>query len=74
MALYFSEDPEYSDISLENKILRNKIVNIIAAYTKEMEGYSYFGSNPGVSEDDYEDIAEELMTELNLWRTNEIPK
>ena len=24
--------------------------------TREMEGYSYFGSNPGVSEDDYDEI------------------
>lgn len=72
MALYFSEYPNGSDISLENKLLRDKIINVIATYTREMEGYSYFGSNPGVSEDDYEDIAEELMTELNLWRVNEI--
>lgn len=74
MALYFSEYPEYSDVSLENKILRDKIINVIATYTQEMEGFSYFGSIPGVYEDDYEDIAEELMTELNLWRTNEISK
>ena len=69
MALYFSEYPNGSDISLENKLLRDKIINVIATHTKEM---SYYGSNPGVSEDEYEDIAEELMTELNLWRTNEI--
>ena len=28
--------------------------------TTEMEGYIYFGSNPGVKEDDYEDVADAI--------------
>ena len=28
--------------------------------TTEMEGYSYFGSNPGVKEDDYDDVADAI--------------
>jgi len=28
--------------------------------TPEMEGYSYFGSNPGVKEGDYEDVADAI--------------
>jgi hypothetical protein len=40
--------------------VKKRIVEILDSYTKEMEGYSYYGSNPGVSHSDYEDIAEEI--------------
>lgn len=63
---WFSEDPEYTQISAEEKATRDRIIAIIASHTQEMEGYSYFGSNPGVSEDDYEDIAEEIMIEFGI--------
>jgi len=66
MARWFSEDPEFTQISFENKQIRDKIVAIISRYTTEMEGYSYFGSNPGIKEDDYEDIADEIMVEFNI--------
>ncbi|MBB3004435.1 hypothetical protein FHX57_006817 [Paraburkholderia tropica] len=32
----------------------------LKALTTEMEGYAYFGSNPGVKEDDYEDVADAI--------------
>jgi hypothetical protein len=35
----------------------NIAVEKLKSLTTEMEGYSYFGSNPGVKEDDYEDVA-----------------
>jgi len=66
MARWFSEDPEYSKITPEEKAIRDKIVAIISTYTTEMEGYSYFGSNPGVREDDYEDIADEIMQAFSI--------
>jgi hypothetical protein len=31
-----------------------------------MEGYSYCGSNPGVSVDDYENIAEDICKEFEV--------
>lgn len=48
---------------------RNKIIDQCAAVvkaklsdlTREMEGYSYFGSNPGVPEDDYDDVIDALL-------------
>lgn len=67
MSKYYSEDSEYSKISLTDKFTRDRIEKILATFTREMEGYSYFGSNPGISEDDYDDVAEAVMTELNLW-------
>lgn len=61
MARWYSEIPEYSKISLEEKLLRDKLVAIMSKYTQEMEGYSYCGSNPGVKEDDYEEIADDIL-------------
>lgn len=66
MARWFSEDPEFSEISPSEKAIRDRIVAVMARHTQEMEGYSYYGSNPGIAEDDYEDIADELMKEFGL--------
>ena len=66
MSRWFSEDPEYTQISPEDKAKRDRIVAIIARYTTEMEGYSYMGNNPGVPEDDYEDVADEIMKEFGI--------
>ena len=66
MARWFSEDPEFSEISPAEKAIRDRIVAVMARHTQEMEGYSYYGSNPGISEDDYEDIAEDIMKEFDL--------
>jgi hypothetical protein len=66
MARWYSEFSEYSKISTADKVVRDRIIGIIARYTREMEGYSYFGSNPGVQEDDYEDVADAIMLELGI--------
>lgn len=66
MARWFSEDPEYSEISPAEKAIRDRIVAVMARHTQEMEGYSYYGSNPGIAEEDYEDVADELMKEFGL--------
>ena len=66
MARYHSEYPEYSKISDADKAMRDRIIAVIARYTTDMEGYAYFGSNPGVKEDDYEDIADDIMIEFNI--------
>ena len=66
MARWFSEDPEFTEISKEEKAVRDRIVAVIASYTRDMENYSYYGSNPGVPEDEYEDIAEDIMKEFGI--------
>ena len=43
---------------------QEKIKTILDSYTKEMEGYGYFGSNPGISVDDYDDIVDEIIQTL----------
>jgi hypothetical protein len=40
----------------------NTAVEKLKILTTEMEGYSYFGSNPGVKEDDYEDVANAIRS------------
>ena len=67
MSKYYSEDPEYSQISLLDKLTRDKLEAILKTFTREMENYSYYGSNPGISEDDYDEVAETLMDEFTLW-------
>lgn len=66
MARWFSEDPEYTQISPEDKAKRDRIIAIMSRYTREMEGYSYYGSNPGIEEADYEDLADDIMQELGI--------
>jgi len=66
MARWYSTDPEYTEISTKEKIIRDRIIDIINKHTREMEGYSYFGSNPGVSVDDYEDVADDIMKEFGI--------
>jgi hypothetical protein len=66
MARWYSEDPDYTQISTEEKIIRDRIIAIIHRHTKEMEGYSYCGSNPGVSVDDYDDVADDIMLEFGI--------
>lgn len=66
MARWFSENPEFTEISLEDKVKRDRIIAIIDSFTSEMEGYSYFSSNPGVSQDDYEDLADAIMQEFEI--------
>lgn len=46
-------------------ISKKEIIAILTSHTKEMENYGYFGSNPGVSEDDYEEIADEILQKIN---------
>lgn len=67
MSKYYSEDPEYTQISLTDKLTRDKIEAILKTFTREMENYSYYGHNPGISEDDYDEVAETLMDEFKLW-------
>lgn len=40
----------------------------LATRTKNMENYSYFSSNPGVSEDDYEEIAAAIAADIQAAR------
>lgn len=70
MAKWFCEDAEYTQISAVDNDLRARIENVMKRYLREMEHYSYYSSNPGIPEDDLEDVAEDIMTELDLWEND----
>ena len=42
---------------------RDKIIELMKSYVEEMEGYSYFGSNMGIPEDEIEDIADKIVAD-----------
>lgn len=52
--------------------MRVGLIKALKNHTKEMEGYSYYGSNPGVSEDDYEDVADEFLDNIVLKEVGEL--
>ena len=45
----------------DNTKMREAVLKILASYKQEMERYGYYGSNPGVSVDDFEEIADEIV-------------
>lgn len=67
MAKYYCDDPEYTQISERDWCIRQAIEKVLEDHTIEMENYSYFCSNPGVEKDDYDNVAEDIMTKLSLW-------
>lgn len=71
MAKWYSTDTEYSEISDKDYATRRRIEEVLEDNTREMENYSYFGSNPGVPSDSYDDVAEEIMTKLGLWEVKD---
>lgn len=46
---------------MNEQIIRDKITEILNNNTQEMEGYCYFGSNPVISSDDYDDVVNEVI-------------
>jgi hypothetical protein len=72
MAKWFcSSEPSAGEISTTDYLTRQKIESILERYTRDMENYSYYGSNMGVSENVYDDVAEDIMSELGLWEDDE---
>jgi hypothetical protein len=64
---WFEPNEEYKAKQLfEKTIKKMEIVEVIHSYTQEMEGYSYYDSNPGVPQDAYEEIAQAIMNKWEL--------
>lgn len=51
---------------MTNEQIKQRIIAIIDTYTQEMECYNYYGSNPGVSKNDYEKIANDILKEFEV--------
>lgn len=67
MAKWYCPDPEYSQMSESEYNIRCKLEKIMEGYSRDMSTSHWYGSANGVPEDNYEDVAEDIMTELNLW-------
>lgn len=67
MAKFYSEDPEYTKMTIADLLLRNRIHNILESNNIDLSNSHWHGSNYGVPENAFEDVAEEIMTELGLW-------
>lgn len=67
MAKWYCPESKYSQISEKDYGVRRAIELVLEKYTRDMENYSYYGSNLGVSENDYDDVAEDIMSVLKLW-------
>ncbi len=50
----------------ENRTLKNRIIAIISNYSQDMENDSCLDANFGVPEDNFEDIANDLIKEFNI--------
>lgn len=57
------EYPEYTEISLDEKLLRDKLIGVMERYTREMDN-SYHSSNRGVPKDDYDEVADDILKEF----------
>ena len=66
MSRWYHPDSEFSEISKGEFELREKLIAIMKEFVTEMEGYSYFSSNPGIPEDDLDDVADKIMLEFNV--------
>jgi hypothetical protein len=47
-----------------NESIKAAIAKMMQEYVTEMEGYSYYGSNPSIKEDDIEEIAGRIVKEF----------
>jgi len=43
-----------------------QLIKLLDEFTQEMEGHSYYSSNPGISTDDYEDVADRILEKFFL--------
>ena len=44
------------------------VIEILNKYTQEMENYAYYGSNPGIPESEYPEIATEIVQAVMGWQ------
>jgi hypothetical protein len=67
MAKFYSEFPEYSQMTKAEHDMREKIIAVIAQHTGQV-GYSTWDghSEDGISEDDYDEVADSIMEAFGM--------
>lgn len=66
---WWMKDGKWQQMTEEESKLFSLLCKMMEAHVTEMEGYSYYGSNPGIPESNIEDIAEEMMVKLTIQET-----
>lgn len=72
MSKWYSEDKEFTQMTIGELLIRNRIENILNANSMDLSNSHWHGSSYGVREDDFDDVAEEIMTELGLWEKKDV--
>ena len=64
-ARYYDEDPKYSQMTAEEKEIRDRIMRVFAHYVKDLDSdFSNIGL--GLAEEDFGDIADDIMIALKI--------
>lgn len=72
MGKFYSAEPEYTQMTVSELLLRNRIENVLKNNSMDLSNSHWHGSSYGVREDDFEDVAELIMTELGLWEKKDV--
>ena len=68
MAKYFNpNNPSMDEMTQQDFDVRTRIEKILDNNTRDLSNSHWHGSEYGVPEDRYDDVAEEIMTALRLW-------
>lgn len=72
MAKYYN--PNYpsslDEMTQQDFDIRTRIEKILDNNTRDLSNSHWYGSEYGVPEDRYDDVAEEIMTALKLWEND----
>ena len=55
----YTEEEVHSTVDAWSR--RVNVIRVLEQYTTEMENYSYYGSNPGIPEECYYDLANSIL-------------
>jgi hypothetical protein len=48
----------------KNVSIKMRLMEVMEGFVTEMEGYAYFGSNPGIPEDNLDEVANAIMSKF----------
>lgn len=72
MAKWYYHDPEVSEISETDYLIRKRIEDVMERFLTDMSTSHWYGSNDGIKADYIDDVAEAIMTELGLWENKDV--
>lgn len=67
MAKWYYHDPEVSEISEVDYLVRKQIEDVMERFVTDMSTSHWYGSSDGINANYIDDVAEAIMTELGLW-------